>query len=333
MAAFQHGRCTSERSSASPPPPPRAPYSWGVRILITGPSGAVGEALVRALGDQHELRGLSREPARVAADLPLELMRGDALSGEGLERALDGIEVGYYLIHSMEPSTEASFERRDRLAARRFAAAAAHAGVRRIVYLGGLAPSAGRDSVHLRSRGEVERILLAAVPDSVALRASLVIGARSRSFRAIVRLIERLPMIPLPPWRNHRTQPIDERDAVAYLAAAATTQGVGGGAFDIAGPDVLSYGTMIERIAGLLLLARPVLRLPLAPRFFTSALAARVSGQPNELLGPLMHSLGGDLLADDAPARVAFGVPLHSFDAAVEHALREWEELDRRARR
>jgi len=299
-----------------------------MRILITGPSGAVGEALARSLGGRHELRGLSREPARVAADLPLEVVRGDALRGEGLERALDGVEVCYYLIHSMEPSSESSFARRDRIAAKRFAAAAAQAGVRRIVYLGGLLPREGRSSAHLASRGEVERILLEAVPDSVAFRASLVIGARSRSFRAIVRLIERLPMVPLPPWRRNRTQPIDERDAIAYLAAAAPASGVGGAAYDIAGPEVLSYGAMIERIAGLLLLARPTLRLPLAPGALTSALAARVSGQPAELLGPLMRSLRHELLADDEPARAAFGVPLHGFDAAVEHALHEWDQLE-----
>jgi uncharacterized protein YbjT (DUF2867 family) len=305
-----------------------------MRILITGPSGAIGAALARSLGAEHELRGLSRDPSRVAADLPLELIRGDALSGVGLQQALEGVEIGYYLIHSMEPApTAASFEQRDRVAAQRFATAAAQAGVGRIVYLGGLLPLAGRTSAHLESRGEVERILLAAVPDSVALRASLVVGARSRSFRAIVSLIERLPVVPLPPWRRNRTQPIDERDTIAYLAAAATALDVGGRAFDIAGPEVLSYAAMIERIAGLLLLSRPTVAFPLAAGPLASALAAAVSGQPNELLGPLMRSLEHDLLADDTAARAAFAVPLHGFDAAVEHALREWDELEpRRAR-
>jgi uncharacterized protein YbjT (DUF2867 family) len=304
-----------------------------MRILVTGPSGAIGAALARSLGGAHELRGFSRDPSRVAGDLQLELIRGDALSGAGLEAALQGVEVAYYLIHSMERASDASFERRDRVAAQRFAQAAAEAGVRRIVYLGGLLPLEGRTSAHLESRGEVERILLAAVPDSVALRASLVVGARSRSFRAIVSLIERLPVLPLPPWRRNRTQPIDERDAIAYLAAAATAPGVGGGAFDIAGPEVLSYGAMIERIAGLLLLARPTLALPRTPGPLASALAAAVSGQPNELLGPLMRSLECDLLADDTAARAAFAVPLHDFDAAVEHALREWDELEPRGAR
>jgi uncharacterized protein YbjT (DUF2867 family) len=304
-----------------------------MRILVTGPSGAIGAALARSLGGAHELRGFSRDPSRVAGDLQLELIRGDALSGAGLEAALQGVEVAYYLIHSMERASDASFERRDRVAAQRFAQAAAEAGVRRIVYLGGLLPLEGRTSAHLESRGEVERILLAAVPDSVAMRASLVIGARSRSFRAIVSLIERLPVVPLPPWRRNRTQPIDERDAIAYLAAAATAPGVGGRAFDIAGPEVLSYGEMIERIAGLLLLARPTLSLRRAPGPLASALAAAVSGQPNELLGPLMRSLEYDLLADDTAARAAFAVPLHGFDAAVEHALRERDELEPRGAR
>jgi uncharacterized protein YbjT (DUF2867 family) len=299
-----------------------------MRILITGLSGAVGDALARSLAGDHELRGLARDPDRVAEGLPLEVIRGDALSGRGLERALAAVEVAYYLIHSMEPAAMQGFAQRDRIAAQQFAAAAARAGVRRIVYLGGPRQLDGHDSAHLASRGEVERILLAAVPDSVALRASLVIGAKSRSFRAIVRLIERLPVVPLPPWRRHRTQPIDERDAIAYLVGAANAPAAGGGAFDITGPEVLSYGAMIERIMALLMLARPTLRLPFALGSISSAIAARVSGEPHELLAPLMGSLGGDLLADDGPARAAFGVPLHGFDAAVEHALREWEAVE-----
>src|SRR6185312_4255033 len=132
-----------------------------------------------------------------------------------------------YLIHSMEPSPGgAGFVERERLAAANFAAAAQAAGVRRIVYLGGLVPrwdeAAGaaariRRSRHLASREEVERILLEAVPDSFALRASIVIGARSRSFRLLVRLVERLPVLALPAWQRYRTQPIDERDVIEML--------------------------------------------------------------------------------------------------------------------
>jgi uncharacterized protein YbjT (DUF2867 family) len=299
-----------------------------MRILISGPSGAIGAALAGQLAGVHELRGLARDPRRVPAQLDLELVVGDALSGAGLDRALEGIEVAYYLIHSMEPAPDESFASRDRTAARHFAAAAVRAGVRRIVYLGGVLPREGPVSPHLASRAEVERILLAAVPDSVALRASVVVGARSRSFQAIVRLIERLPVIPLPPWRHSRTQPIDQRDAVAYLAAAAQTPSVGGRSLDIAGPEVLSYGAMIERIAEHLLVHRPTLPVPLTMGGLASTVAARLSGERAELLRPLMDSLAGDLLADDRLARSELRVRLHSFDAAVENALREWERVE-----
>ena len=309
------------------PPTPPLQCAETMRILITGPSGAVGAALVRALAGAHELRGLAREPGRVAASPALPLIRGDVLSGAGLEEALDGIEVAYYLVHSMEPSADSGFASRDREAARRFAAAATRAGVRRIVYLGGILPAVGSVSPHLASRHEVERILLDAVPDSVALRASIVIGARSGSFRAIVRLIERLPVIPLPPWSANRTQPIDERDAVAYLAAAAAVPEAGGRALDIAGPEVLSYGAMIRRIAASLLLPRPAIPLPPLGGL-DGAVAAAVSGIPLALLGPLMESLGSDLVADDAPARALFGVALHDLDSAIEHALSEWESVE-----
>ena len=299
-----------------------------MQILITGPSGAIGAALAAALAAAHDVRGLARDPTRVDPSLGLETVRGDVLSGEGLEQALAGIEVAYYLIHSMEPAARLTFSERDRAAAALFGQAAARAGVRRIIYLGGLTPLAGPRSAHLHSRSEVEQILLGAVPDSVALRASLVIGARSRSFRAIVRLIERLPVIPLPPWRRRRTQPIDQRDAIAYLAAAARAPHVGGETLDIAGPETLSYGAMIERIAALLMLPRPTITLPVRVGALGSAVAARVSGEARELLGPLMESLDSDLIADDARARTQLGVRLHGFDAAVEHALREWEALE-----
>ena len=151
----------------------------------------------------------------------MPVLTGDVTTGAGLKAALDGAEIAYYLIHAMEPSADGSFADRERRGAERFAAAAAAAGVRRVVYLGGLLPQGGAASSHLASRFGVEEVLLEMIPDSVALRASIVIGARSRSFRFLVRLVERLPVIALPGWARHRTQPIDQRDMVAMLVAAA----------------------------------------------------------------------------------------------------------------
>jgi uncharacterized protein YbjT (DUF2867 family) len=298
-----------------------------VNVLLTGISGYIGSRLApRLKRDGHTVRGMARDPSRVAVDAPT--VAANAISGDGLARALEGIDAAYYLIHSMEPSDD-SFDVRDRIAAENFAQAAAHAGVRQIVYLGGLVPSGAGASLHLASRLEVERILLAAAPGSTALRASIVIGAGSRSFRFLVRLVERLPVLALPAWRENRTAPIDERDVVELLARALGETRVSGLSLDIGGPDVVAYGRLIEMIRDHLLLDRP--RIPL-PRLSLTPIASRISaliaGEDHSLIGPLMEGLGSDLLPRDARAAELLGVKLHSLDAAIERALRQWEETE-----
>src|SRR5688500_16052493 len=155
----------------------------GVRmqILVTGVSGYVGAALAPALSRAgHEVRGFARSPERVAAAGVAmdDLVTGDALTGAGLGEAMDGVDVAYYLIHSMEGPAGGAFPEQERRAAANFANAAQEAGVRRIVYLGGLVPQNGTASRHLASRLAVEEALLAAAPESIALRASIVVGAR-----------------------------------------------------------------------------------------------------------------------------------------------------------
>lgn len=307
-----------------------------MRILVTGASGAIGADLVPRLArDGHEIRAFARDPARVTAEGVADVVRGDALTGAGLDEALDGADVAYFLIHSMEGAVDGgSFADRDRRAAEHFARAASGAGVRRIVYLGGLVPTGVAPSPHLASRLEVERTLLAAAPEAVALRASIVIGARSRSFRFLVRLVERVPVLPLPAWRAHRTRPIDGRDVVAFLAAAGTSEVVDGPlSLDVAGPDELSYAELIERIRDALLLPRPRVDLPLTMTPVASRVAAAIAGEDPELVGPLMGSLETDLLPRDDRAAGLFGVRLHTLDAAVDRALREWEAVEELAGR
>jgi uncharacterized protein YbjT (DUF2867 family) len=308
------------------------------RILVTGVSGFVGARLVpRLQRDGHEVRGFARDPRRVSVAVPLVV--GDAVAGTGLDAALDGVDVAYFLIHSMEPVTEPvkqdqrSFGARERVAAERFADAARAAGVQRIVYLGGLVPQEVQASPHLASRLAVEQVLLETLPDSTALRASIVIGAGSRSFRFLVRLIERLPLVTLPSWRDNRTQPVDERDVIEALARAASAPAVAGRSLDVAGPDLVSYGQLIERIRDLMLLRRPLWRLRRAPGWagtgsLASRVAAAVAGEQPELVGPLMAGLGSDLLPRDDDAAQALGLRLHSLDAAIEHALAEWERSE-----
>ncbi|HEV7807081.1 MAG TPA: NAD(P)H-binding protein [Solirubrobacteraceae bacterium] len=298
-----------------------------MRILLTGISGSIGAALAPALArDGHELRGLARDPARVAAKLPV--VRGDAVSGAGLDAAMDGVDVAYFLIHSMEGDA-AGFEARERTSARNFVAAAHRAGVRRAVFLGGIVPAGREPSRHLASRLEVERILLGGLPEVVALRASIVIGASSRSFRFLVRLVERLPVLALPAWREHRTQPIDVRDVRSFLRAAATTpHATGGLSLDIAGAQVLTYEAIIRRIADLMLVRRPALRIGRDVTPIAAPVAAAVAGEDPGFIAPLMESLSGDLLARDARAPALLGVRLHSFERAVEAALRDWESRE-----
>jgi uncharacterized protein YbjT (DUF2867 family) len=325
-------------------------------ILVTGASGFVGSTLApRLLAEGHRVRALARDPARVRDALAqqprrgdaaggddddiaeIEVIRGDVLTGEGLAQALDGVEVAYYLIHSMEspinnPTPVArdgvGFSERERLAADTFGAYAQRAGVKRIVYLGGLLPHGSPASRHLASRAEVQEILLTAIPDSVALRAPIVIGARSRSFRLLVRLIERLPLLALPPWRRFHTQPIDIRDVTEMLIAAAAVEAVGGRSLDIGGPEVLTYEEILRRIAELMLVHRPLLGLKAAMTPLTGRLAAAVTGEDPELTVALMEGLQCDLLAADDHAAALLGVRLHSFDAAVECALGEWEAVE-----
>jgi len=233
-----------------------------------------------------------------------------------------------------DAAADGGFAGRDRTAATRFAHAARRAGVRRLVYLGGLVPAGGEASPHLASRLEVEEILLGAVPEAVALRASIVVGARSRSFRFLVRLVERVPVMPLPAWRRNRTQPIDARDVVAYLAAAGESNAVRGPlSLDIAGPDVLTYGEIVERIRDAMLVGRPRLELPVTLTPVASRVAAVIAGEDHELIGPLMAGLEGDLLPRDDRAPELFAVRLHRFDAAVERALRDWEATEELAAR
>jgi uncharacterized protein YbjT (DUF2867 family) len=295
--------------------------------LVTGGTGYVGSRLLRRLVEEgRPVRAFARRPELLA---DVEGVRGDLLTGSGLEEALEGCSTAYYLVHSMEAASNGDFAGRDRRMAENFGAAAARAGVERIVYLGGIVPAEHELSPHLRSRLEVEETLLAAVPGSTALRASIVIGAASSSFRILVRLVERLRVLPMPGWRNNRTQPIDERDVIEFLARTPEVPDAAGRSLDVAGPDVMTYGRMIERIAE----ALGVGRLPLGfKRSLTppaSAVVAAVTGQPLELVRPLMQSLETDLLPRDGhEASTIYGLRPHSFARALDHALAEWEKAE-----
>jgi uncharacterized protein YbjT (DUF2867 family) len=327
--------------------------------------GHLVRALVR---DPAGVTAASARVPRSGGANDVEIVSGEALAGKGLARALLDVEVAYYLLHSMErprpdsdpsagarerfsprrppergstqsPFAAASFAERERIAAERFASAAVAAGVRRIVYLGALQPSPSATAAagsaplqpagsrHLASRAAVERILLDAVPDSLALRASIVIGARSRSFRILVRLLERLPVLALPPWRRFRTQPVDARDIIEMLVASASAV-VTDRQLDVGGPETLTYGELISRVAELMMVNRPALPLGRSVTTVAAPLVAAVTGEDPQFVTALMESLETDLLPANDHAGERLNVRLHTLDAAVEHALSEWEELE-----
>ena len=300
--------------------------------LVTGATGYIGGLLVERLASEgRPVRAAGRDPRRIEPRAGVERVRLDLLEQDSVAEALDGCATAYYLVHSLERAgdRDGDFADRDRRAARNFVAAARAVGLERAVYLGGTAPPPGTPaSRHMASRLEVERTLLDGLPGSVAFRASIVIGARSDSFRILVRLVERLRMLPFPAWRANRSAPIDERDAIEYLARAPSVAAAAGESLDVAGQDVLSYGDMIRRIADLMGVGRTPISLGTAQTPAAAAVVSAVTGQPIELVRPLMESLATDLLPRDNRAAELFGIRPRPFARAVEHALAEWERAE-----
>jgi uncharacterized protein YbjT (DUF2867 family) len=285
-------------------------------VLVTGATGYIGGRLLpELLGAGHRVRGLARNPDR--ADLPdgVEVAQGDVVRGTGLAEALEGVDVAYYLVHSME-SGAGDFAATDRQGAHNFGVAAQRAGVRRLVYLGGLEGT----SDHLRSREEVASILRSYVPDTVHVRAAMVIGEGSASFVMLRSLVQRLPAMVTPRWIDTRTQPVAIADVVRVLATLADFPDAPP-EVELGGADVLTYREMMSRFAAIAgLRPRPVVKVPVLTPTLSSYWVALVTPVERALAKPLVQGLSAEMLVRNPPPPGLNDDPM-GFDDAVRAAL------------
>jgi uncharacterized protein YbjT (DUF2867 family) len=293
-------------------------------VLLTGATGYVGGTLLpELLRHGREVRCLVRRPERT--DLPggVDVARGDVLDARSLPAALEGVEVAFYLVHSMGRGGDRDFAARDREGALNFCAAARRAGVHRVVYLGGLEGGPSDVSEHLRSREEVARILAAQVDDTVHVRAAMVIGAHSSSFLMLRHLVERLPVMIGPRWIDTRTQPVAIRDVVGTLATVAETGLDAPAELQLGGADVLTYRAMMDRFATIIGRRPPrVVRVPVLTPRLSSYWVGFVTPVDPALARPLVHGLSAETIVRAPPPSGLNDHPL-GFDDAVRAALHE----------
>jgi len=259
-------------------------------VLVTGATGYIGGRLVPVLESAGvRLRCLARHPAALASRVSptTEVVPGDLLDPASLDRALTGIDVAYYLVHSM--GAHGDYRGTDRIAARNFGEAARRAGIRRIVYLGGLATGDEALSKHLKSRIETGQALRESEVPVVEFRASVVIGSGSLSFELIRALVERLPIMICPRWVSTLAQPIGIDDVLAYLAAALQLRGNQSRTFEIGGADQASYGDVMREYARQRGLKRLMISVPL--------LTPRLSSLWLGLVTPVYARVGRELIA------------------------------------
>ena len=290
-----------------------------MRIVVAGSSGFVGRRLCPALEEAgHSVVAMTRHPERYGgAGTPV---RADVHDAASLDEALAGADAAYYLVHSLD---DADFLRKDAEAARTFAAAAGRAGLRRIVYLGGLGDDADALSAHLRSRREVEKLLASGGVPVTTLRAGIIVGHGGISWEMTRQLVEHLPAMVTPRWVRTRTQPIALADVVRYLVGVLEAPVEGSRSFDIGGPEVLQYVEMLRRVAAiegrtLLIVPVPLLTPSLSSRWLS--LVTSVDVQTGR---SLIDSMSNEVVVRDTAIRELVPLDPLDYDAAVLQALGE----------
>ena len=290
-------------------------------VAVAGASGFVGSALLPVLTGDFDVVALRRTPA---TELPgVRWQRCDLFSLLQTERALEGADYAVYLVHSMLPArlTQARFEDMDFILADNFARSAARAGVKQILYLGGIIPDDAQLSRHLASRLEVERVLAARGVPVTSLRAGLIVGPQGSSFRMVVRLVKRSPVLLCPHWTRSMTQPVGLRDVVSLLRYCVGREEMYGRAFDLGGPEVMTYVDLMRRPAERLGKKRLILAVPFIPTRLSVLGMRMITGAHRELVAPLVESLRHAMVAHSPTLQERAGIVAQNFDEALDEAL------------
>jgi uncharacterized protein YbjT (DUF2867 family) len=293
-------------------------------ILVTGATGYIGGRLVpRLLEMGYRVRCLVRDPARVQGrpwQQAVDIVAGDVLEPETLTSSMRGVQVAYYLVHSL--GAGADFHQRDLIAATAFGVAAAAAGIERIIYLGGLAEASSGLSEHLRSRQQTGESLRSSGVPVTEFRASVIVGSGSLSFEMIRYLAERVPVMICPRWVYTRTQPIGIRDVLEYLTAALAVPESRGRLIEIGGSDVVTYGDMMKIYAEVRGLKRWMLPVPVLTPRLSSFWVNLVTPIPGSIARPLIEGLRNESIVGDSGARQLFPqIQPAGYRTSVERAL------------
>lgn len=298
-------------------------------VAVAGAAGFVGQTLLKELMPTHRVIGITRGAVTPPGDeLPAEpgitWRQADLFSLIDAEKALQGADYAYYLVHSMMPSarlTQGRFQDMDLILADNFARAAAKNGVKQIIYLGGLIPEQTDLSMHLRSRLEVEQTLSAHGVPVTALRAGLIIGARGSTFQIMTRLIERLKIMIFPAWMMSLTHPIALPDIIRLLRYCLANEDTYNQSFDVGGPDVMTYRDMILKTAEIMGYQPHIYTFSPYPAWLASLLLSLVTSSPRALVTPLVESLKHNMVARDLRLQKKLNLPGLPFTEAVKQAL------------
>ncbi len=316
-----------------------------IRILVTGASGFIGSRLVARfstssldplISNEYEVVCMTRNVESLNRNYNenVKVIKADVMNYQELINVMSGIDVAFYLIHSMEGSSKdwEKFAEKDRLAAENFATAATECGIKRIIYLGGLSPTIGKEgelSEHLLSRNEVGKILKKSSAKVTIFRAAVILGQGGGSFEMLQYLVERLPIMICPKWVLTRSQPIAIDDVITYLAKSVDIDETEGRTFDIGGSDLLTYMDMMRGYAKMINKSIRILIIPFLTPRLSSYWVDLITPVRASLARPLIDSLKHEAIVTDDSIKKIIPIKLRNFEEAITAAVKEDRQIQK----